>query len=425
MPHLLEQWLRDLGLSAPLVAWATHLYALLFFLLLAAGCLWIARRWLVPFLERSMRRSPAKWDDILVERGVLQRLAWLLPVPVLYFAADILFPAPMLLGEALRRLLLLAFVLCCLGVLNALLRAVNDIYTTLAIAKGKPIKGYLQAFSILAYVVAIIFVIAILTNKSPWGLLTLFGGLTAIILLVFKDTILGFIASIQLTAHDMVRVGDWIEMPKYQADGDVIDVTIHTVKVQNWDRTISTIPTYAMVAEGFTNWRGMQESGGRRIKRSLFLDMNSISFCTPEMLARFQQIELLKEYLAAKEAEIAADNAGRRVNPAHPVNGRRQTNIGVFRAYVNAYLRHHPQVHQEMTFLVRHLQPTPQGLPLEIYVFSRDQRWANYEAIQADIFDHLLAAVPHFNLRLFQYPSGHDLRGWQAGAPAPSSGNHL
>jgi miniconductance mechanosensitive channel len=253
-----------------------------------------------------------------------------------------------------------------------------------------------------------IFIVSILTDQSPWGILSVLGGFTVVLMLVFKDTILGFVASIQLSGHDMVRVGDWIEMPKYGADGDVIDVTIHTVKVRNWDKTITTIPTYGLVSDAFKNWRGMSESGGRRIKRSMHIDMSSIKFCTDEMLEHFEKFELLKEYLQQKKEELSTYNKEHNVDGSQLINGRRQTNIGVFRAYIVAYLKNNPKIHQAMTFLVRHLEPTPDGLPIQIYVFSNDQAWANYEAIQADIFDHLLAAAPEFDLRVFQNPTGYD-----------------
>jgi miniconductance mechanosensitive channel len=410
MPQTLENWLRELGLAEALVVTTSYLYAGLFFLVLAGVSIWVARRWLAPLLEARAARTSARWDNILAEKGFFNRVAYLLPVAVLYFTIDVLFPDADTLGEILRRLLLTAFVLVVLRSLDALLGAANLILASRPGVKGKPLKGYTQALTLLSYILAGIFIVAILTDKSPWGLLTLMGGLTAVLLLIFKDTILGFIAGIQLSAHDMVRVGDWIEMPKYNADGDVIDVTIHTVKVQNWDRTIATIPTYALVSDAFKNWRGMSESGGRRIMRSISIDMNSIRFCTPEMLERFGQIEILGDYLREKEREIEEYNASHCQNPQNWVNGRHQTNIGVFRAYVTNYLRRHPKIHQEMTFLIRHLQPTAEGLPLQIYVFSNDQVWANYEAIQADIFDHLLAALPHFDLRIYQYPSGFDLR---------------
>ena len=232
------------------------------------------------------------------------------------------------------------------------------------------------------------------------------------LILVFKDAILGFVAGIQLTANKMVARGDWIEMPDYGADGDVLDVSLTTVKVQNWDKTVTTIPTYALISNSFKNWRGMQESGGRRIKRSINIDVNTIKFCDEEMLARFGRIQHIAAYIEHKKEELAAYNQEQRADLSSLVNGRRLTNVGTFRAYVAAYLRHHPMVNQDMTFLIRHLAPTEHGLPIEIYVFCSDIVWANYEAVQADIFDHILAIVPQFDLRLFQAPAGSDFREW-------------
>jgi miniconductance mechanosensitive channel len=294
-------------------------------------------------------------------------------------------------------------------ILTALLHSFRDIFDKSEIAGDWPVRSYLDAIKILSYLLAFIFIISILTNQSPWGIITVFGGLTAILLLIFKDTILGFVANLQLTANDMVHVGDWIEMPKYGADGDVIDITLHTVKVQNWDKTITTIPTHQMVNDAFKNWRGMSESGGRRIKRAISIDTNSIHFCTDAMLEEFKKYTLLESYLKEKSEEIAEYNRTYHPEPGK-FGGRRQTNIGVFRAYIKSYLRQNPRINQDLTFLVRHLAPTSQGLPIEIYVFSADKVWANYEDIQADIFDHLLAIAPEFGLRLFQYPSGYDLQ---------------
>jgi miniconductance mechanosensitive channel len=263
---------------------------------------------------------------------------------------------------------------------------------------------------IVTHMLAAIFIISVLLNKEPWGLFSLLGGMTAVTMLVFKDSILGFVAGIQLGANDMIREGDWIEMPKYGADGDVIEVTVNTVKVRNWDKTISTVPTYALITDSFKNWRGMSESGGRRIKRSICIDMNTVKFATEEMLSIFRKMELLKEYVDQKQQQIDADNSEKQIDlSATVVNGRRQTNLGIFRAYLENYLHDNPKIHTGMTFLVRHLQPTAQGLPIEIYVFSSDKNWVNYEAIQADIFDHILAALPEFGLRVYQQPSGADV----------------
>lgn len=411
MLHTVKTWLAGNNLSVAMTQAAETAYSFVILFLLIILAFWLARRFFLPLLERAIRKSSNKWDDAFVATGFFKRFALLAPVIVAYLSADLMFPLQNSVAEFIKRLAMSLFVLFSIRVLDALLRSVQEIFSTHAIARDKPIRGYFQALMIIAYVMAGIFIVAILTDQSPWGIFSVLGGLTAVLLLVFKDTILGFVAGLQLAAHDMVRVGDWIEMPQYGADGDVIDISIHTVKVQNWDKTIATIPTYALVSDAFRNWRGMKESGGRRIKRAFYIDMHSIRFCTSEMLEQFSRIELLKDYLAAKGREITAYNRDHHVDTSLTINGRQQTNIGVLRAYIIAYLRQHPKIHQGMTFLVRHLTPTPQGLPIEIYVFSNDQVWANYEGIQADIFDHILAATPLFGLRIFQYPSGHDFRG--------------
>jgi miniconductance mechanosensitive channel len=260
-------------------------------------------------------------------------------------------------------------------------------------------------------------VLSLVLGRNPFVLLTGLGAMTAVLMLIFKDAILGLVAGVQLSANRMVSLGDWIEMPKYGADGDVIDVALTTVKVQNWDKTITTIPTYALISESFKNWRGMSESGGRRIKRAVQIDIASIRFCDDDMLARYARIQHVSKYLADKQDELTRWNADHGVDASSAANGRRLTNVGTFRAYVVAYLRHHPLIHQDMTFLVRQLAPTAEGLPIEIYVFSRDQRWSYYEDLQADIFDHVLAVAREFDLRVFQRPAGSDFR--QLG-PAPA-----
>ena len=275
---------------------------------------------------------------------------------------------------------------------------------------GLPIKTVVQVLKLILYSVAAIAVISLLIGQSPSLLLGGLGAMTAVLMLIFKDAILGLVAGIQLSANQMVAPGDWIEMPKYGADGDVLEVALTTVKVKNWDKTITTIPTYALITESFKNWRGMSESGGRRIKRAINIDMGSIRFCDEEMLERFSKVQYIAEYLERKRHEISNWNAERNVDASDPLNGRQLTNLGTFRAYVVAYLRNHPVIHQEMTFLVRHLAPTEHGLPIEIYVFSRDQVWSNYEGIQADIFDHILAIAPAFDLRVYQSPTGGDVR---------------
>jgi len=377
-------------------------------LLLAYITYWVTKRFMARLIEMVFKRSKNTWDDALVQHGFVRRLSYLMPIIVIYLSADFMLPQQTLAPEFFKRFAMVFFVLAGVWMLDSILLATRDIYSKSDMASRRPIRGYLDAVKIIAYIMAGIFIISILTDKSPWGVLSILGGFTVVLMLVFKDTILGFVASIQLSGNDMIRIGDWIEMPKYGADGDVIEVSINTVKVRNWDKTITTIPTYGLVSDAFKNWRGMSESGGRRIKRALHIDMSSIKFCTDEMLERFNKFDFIKNYIAEKQDEIIEYNKEHETDTSQLINGRRQTNIGVFRAYTIAYLKNHPKIHQNMTFLVRHLEPTQHGLPVQIYVFSNDQAWANYEAIQADIFDHLLAALPEFGLRVFQNPTGYD-----------------
>ncbi len=373
----------------------------------AAAVYVVAYHFVQQWINRWIQKTNNLWDDAFMEAGVFRRVLRLFPLFLVYIGVERLLVSS---GSSLllSRVIFALMIVFVGRVGQALIDSAGRVYRMMDLKNRRPITGYLQALTILLYLFVSIFAIATVLGKSPWGLFSVLGGLTAVLLLVFKDTILGFVAGVQLGAHDMVRVGDWIEMPKYGADGDVVALTVNTVKVQNWDKTISTIPTYAMISDSFKNWRGMSESGGRRIKRSIHLDMNSIRFVDDAMLARFREFDLLSAYVTDKQNEIDAENEEKSVNLSLSVNGRRQTNVGIFRAYLKQFLSAHPLIHDEMTFLVRQLQPTAQGLPIEIYVFSKDQVWANYEAIQADIFDHVIAAVPEFDLRVFQSPSGAD-----------------
>ncbi|MEO0462362.1 MAG: mechanosensitive ion channel family protein [Pseudomonadota bacterium] len=286
----------------------------------------------------------------------------------------------------------------------------NELYERLPTSKNRPIKGFVQVAKILVLCGAAIIMISILIDESPLLLLSGLGAITAVLLLVFKDTILSLVASVQLTTNDMLRVGDWITMPSMGADGDVIDISLHTVKVQNFDKTIVTVPTHRMVSDSYANWRGMAQAGGRRIKRSLMLDQNSIRFLSEDEIAGLTQFRVLKRYLDAKREEIAQWNAAQLDSDAAPVNARRLTNIGTLRAYILAYLQSHPRIDGNFTLLVRQKDPTPLGLPIELYCFTNTTVWHEYEGIQADIFDHLMAIVPEFGLRVFQEPSGLDVR---------------
>ena len=293
--------------------------------------------------------------------------------------------------------------------MSGTLRASNDIYLTTPYAASRSIKGYIQLVMILVYFIAIIFIVAFIFKKSPLGLLTGLTAFAAVLLLVFKDPILGLVASIQLSANNMLKPGDWIEVPKHNANGTVVDISLTTVKVQNGDKTISTIPTYSLVTDSFLNWSGMEESDGRRIKRFINIDMKSVRFCDEKMLSKFQQFRLISDYVSEKQNEIAKHNKNLGVTDDSIPNGRRQTNLGVFRKYLEVYLKDNPYINNDMTFLVRHLQPTEAGIPIEIYVFSKEKQLNDYEGIQADIFDHILAVIPEFELRVFQAPSGSDI----------------
>jgi miniconductance mechanosensitive channel len=307
------------------------------------------------------------------------------------------------------------FIIVVLLVLDALINFFHSVYQRFDVSGEIPLKGFAQVLKIVMVCAGVIIILSILLDQSPVYLLSGLGAMTAVLMLIFKDPILGFAAGIQLISNRMLRPGDWIEMPKYGADGDVMDITLTTVKVRNFDKTITTIPTYALINDSFKNWRGMEESSGRRIKRAIYIDMNTIRFCTPEMLGRFSDIRYIAEYMQRKKQEVETTNAELGIGPDNGINARRLTNIGTYRAYIHAYLRNHPMINTDMTFLVRQLAPTQHGLPLEIYVFCKDKVWANYEAIQSDVFDHLLAIAGEFDLKVYQYPSGTDFRGLMPG----------
>ncbi len=408
MKTKLTEWMGAQGVPAKAALFFLNGLLLCLIVVLCYLALLVARKILVTLVGKIVRKSAIAWDNIFLERKVFSRLAHVAPALVLLRLGPSAFPESPQLASFLGSAASVYLILILLMVADALLNAALDIYDQFSVAKQIPVKGFIQALKIGLFFIAGILVLSVVTGKSPLVFFSGLGALTAVLMLIFKDAILGFVAGIQLSANNMVRKGDWIEMPQFGADGDVLDVSLTTVKVQNWDKTITTIPTYSLISHSFKNWRGMQESGGRRIKRALYLDMTSIRFCDEALLERFSRMQLLRPYLEKKQAEIAQSNLEHGLDAASPINGRRLTNIGTFRAYLEAYLRHHPKVHQGMTFLVRQLSPTDRGLPLEIYVFSSDQVWANYEAIQADIFDHLLAALPEFELRIFQNPTGSD-----------------
>lgn len=410
MLEILQSWLTANGLAEDLAFYLARTFAAVAVLILSATVNFIAKRYIVAALNHVVSRSMATWDDAIVRQRTLNRLAHLAPALVIYLLTPIALESLDSVVDFVRSTVLVYMIIIMVLVLDSLLNTFEEVYQNFRAAREVPIKGFIQVLKLIMYFLAGVFIVSIILNKTPVYLLSGLGALAAVMMLVFRDSILGFVAGIQLAANKMVAVGDWIEMPKYGADGDVLEVALTTVKVQNWDKTITTIPTYALISESFKNWRGMDESGGRRIKRAVNIDMSSIRFCDEAMLNRFEKIQYISEYIEEKKQQLEAFNQSANVDNASLANGRRMTNIGTFRAYVLAYLRHHPMINADMTFLVRQLPPGQHGLPIEVYVFSKDQVWANYEAIQADIFDHILAVVPEFDLRVYQNPTGADFR---------------
>jgi len=369
----------------------------------------IAKRVLVGTVRAFAKRSSVSWDDALVTHNVFGRLVQVVPALIVFVGVPFVTGLPEGVVQLMRNVAMGYMVLMLTLAVTAMLSAANTIYAASPVAKDRPLKGFVQLVQIVVWIFGGVMIVAAVLDRSPLLLLSGFGAMTAILLLVFKDTILSLVASVQLTAQDMVHVGDWIEMPQFGADGDVVDVQLHTVKVQNWDKTITTIPTHRLITDSFKNWRGMSQSGARRIKRAIFVDVSSIRFQTQDEVDHFTRFALLKDYIENKEQELADYNEGLATEVDAEVNKRRLTNAGTFRAYAYNYLKSHPKIHQGMTLIVRQLGPGPEGLPLEIYCFTNTTAWAVYEDIQSDIFDHLLAILPEFGLRLYQKPAGSDL----------------
>ena len=369
----------------------------------------LTQRLILRALDKLFSHTGTWWDDVLMDQGVFRRLAWLIPLLLIHTGVSMI-PG---LGEGWVELVQrVTRAFACLAValgLSAFLSAINSIYARYPISRNRPIKGYLQVVAIVVWVFTVILIIATLMRQSPWFLLSGLGAMTAILLLVFRDTLLSLVAGIQITANDLIRVGDWIEMPQFGVDGDVVDISLNQVSVSNWDRTIAVIPTHKFLEHSFRNWRGMFDAGGRRIKRAISIDMNTVHFLSSEEIDRLGRIEVLRGYLTERKAEVEKWNREHAGDPEVLTNQRRLTNLGTFRAYVVAWLKRNPHVHPDMTFIVRQLPPGPEGLPLEIYFFARETRWAKYEDIQSDIFDHLLAVLPEFGLRVFQRPAGSDV----------------
>ncbi len=397
--EIIQNWLNVNSSYAQLVGFAG--------VFIAATLIYLIAKFVILFvIEKFIQKTRTKWDDALVEHKIFNKLIMLIPLLIIHSSTNLYPSVTIFIQRVTMALMVWIFV----NSISAFLKVVNTIYSTFERSKERPIKGYLQIVGIFFFIISGIIIIAILLGKSPWILVSGLGAMTAVLLLIFKDTILSLIASLQITFNDLIQIGDWLEVPQYNADGDVIDIALHTIKIQNWDKTISIIPTHKLIDGTFKNWRGMTRSGGRRIKRAINIDISTIRFCDDEMLKKFKKFQLIKDYLEEKEKSISESNTENKIDSSELINRRNLTNIGTFRAYIVAYLKNHPKIKQDMTFLIRQLPPGPTGLPIEIYVFANDTVWANYEAIQSDIFDHILAVVPEFGLKVFQYPTGFDFR---------------
>ncbi len=402
--RFIYDWLLGLGLEGNIASYLSLGIMLVAVFLTAFILDWVVWKLLRNISVRLARRSKNNFDNFLVAHKAPRALAHLIPLLFLNLMVPVVFVDFPTLGEIAWRVLAALVVLQALAVIRRFLRSIRDYLWTKPNFKDKPLDSYLQVFMIFAWTLGILSVLVIVTETSMGSFLTALGAASAIILLVFKDTILGFVASIQVSINDMVRIGDWISMDKYGADGDVVEITLATVKVQNFDKTITTIPTYALISDSFKNWRGMQLSGGRRIKRSLIIRQKSIRFLTAENIEALKRIHLISDYISLRSEQIDAYNKEHGFDKGLMLNGRNLTNFGVFRKYATNYLENHSALNKNMTMMVRQLQPTSEGIPLEIYAFSADVRWQNYEYVMADIFDHLLAALPFFSLEHFELP---------------------
>ncbi len=376
-------------------------------LLLAYITYWIVHKVLIRYITKFVKKTKTEFDDILLNEKILKKVSYIVPVLVIQQFKIFNPSIESIIDTALSAVLVLLLIM----IINGFIDALTEIIQQFEKFKDRPLKSYAQVIKIIVTTIGVIFIFGILTGQEFWGLFAGLGAISAVLLFVFKDTIMSFIASIQIATYDLVKIGDWIEIPKLGIDGDIMDISLHTVKIRNFDKTVSVFPTVALIQNSFKNWRGMQETGGRRIKRSIYIDVSSIKFVDDKMLQRFKKIKLISNYLDKKIEEINNYNSQLNEETSDDiVNGRRITNVGTFRQYLKEYLRGRSDVDKNLTFLVRQLQPGPEGLPIEIYIFATTTEWVKYEDIQADIFDHIMAVVPQFELKVFQNPTGYDFK---------------
>ncbi len=402
--------LVDSGMSEGSAEFLNMLILLIVAIIVSSIAGWIARKIFVNAFGNVTKRTKTKFDDYLVENKALKHLAKLIPFALLTGAIPIIFIDYPRWQSGAKTVLDIYLIIIIIQIVRSILYSIKDYLMTTENFRDKPVQSYIQVVLIFLYIAGFLIIFSMVTGKSVIAFLTALGAASAILLLVFKDTILGFVASIQISSNDMVRIGDWIEMTKYGANGDVIEINLATVKVQNWDKTITTIPTYALISDSFKNWRGMQHAGGRRIKRSINIKISSIRHITPEDAERLQGVQLISKYIKETEEEIKKYNKEHNINDDLLINGRHLTNLGVFRKYMEEFIGTHPFTHKDMTMMVRHLEPTTQGIPIELYAFATKTEWEVYEAIMADMFDHLLASIRYFDLDVYEQPAADDIR---------------
>ncbi|OFX32772.1 MAG: hypothetical protein A2X08_06925 [Bacteroidetes bacterium GWA2_32_17] len=404
------RWLIHFGLNESLAVWLKIFIEILIVSTICIIINYIAKKIILSVITKIVKHSKNKWDDLLLEKKVFHKFSHLLPAIIIYYSSIYIFIGHPQVIHYVKSGVFIYLIVIAMLVINSFLNALNEIYLQLPSSKERSIKGFLQVVNIFNFLIGAILILSVLLNKNPGYFLTGIGAIAAILMLVFKDTLLGLVAGIQLSANDMVKIGDWISLPSKNADGTVIEISLHTVKIENWDKTISMLPSYSLVSESFINYRGIEDSKTRRIKRSINIDINSIKFLEESDIIKLKKIKLLEPYITEKTDELDKLNSKIDADLSAKTNGLRLTNIGTFRKYIELYLRENQNVRQDLTIIVRQLQPTETGIPIELYFYSKLYEWEPYEIFQADIFDHLLAVVSQFGLQVFQSPTGYDFQ---------------
>lgn len=406
---LVEDMLINNGVNPVLAQYINLAINILVLIFLILGINYLIKTFVIEAFKAFTNKTKTTFDDFLIKTKFPKYIGQVAPLFILYYLVPIIFIDFQLVIRIFDFIIHIYIIFLTVWIFRSFMRTLKGYLKTKDTFKDKPVESYIQVVMIVIWIIALLFIIAEITGESVIKFIISLGAASAILLLVFKDTILGFVASIQVSVNDIVRIGDWITFSKYGADGTVTEINLSTVKVQNFDNTFTTIPTYSLISDSFQNWRGMQESPGRRIKRAIYIKQNSVKFITDADLDQLKKIKLIEPYLETRQNEINSYNESQNIDRSLPINGRNQTNLGIFRKYVDTYLQNHSAIHKELYLIVRHLAPTPQGIPVEILCFSRDKRWENFEYITADIFDHIIAAVPYFGLQLFESPSGDDI----------------